>query len=142
MSKDILEKGAIVQRDQETVAVAPHIAGGIIDPAGLRKIADVAEKYLRKGSKVYLEGALQTRKWTDQSGQDKYTTEVVLGRFKSTLTMLDSKSSGSGGYDSANSYNNNNNNNSGYNNNNSFGGSPDNVNSAPSVPDLDDEIPF
>ena len=45
MSKDILEKGAIVQRDQETFAVAPHIAGGIIDPAGLRKIADVAEKY-------------------------------------------------------------------------------------------------
>lgn len=104
------------------------------------RIADVAEKYLRKGSKVYLEGALQTRKWTDQSGQDKYTTEVVLGRFKSTLTMLDSKSSGSSGYDSSSNYNNNNNNS--YNNTNSFGGSSDNTNQAPSVPDLDDEIPF
>lgn len=52
MSKDILEKGAIVQRDQETFAVAPHIAGGIIDPAGLRKIADVAEKYNAKVLKI------------------------------------------------------------------------------------------
>src|SRR5204862_702289 len=55
------------------------------------KLAEVAEKYLRKGSKVYLEGQLQTRKWTDQSGQEKYTTEVVLGRFRSQLTMLDGR---------------------------------------------------
>jgi len=52
MSKDILEKGAIVQRDRETFAIAPHIAGGIIDPAGLRKIADVAEKYHAKALKI------------------------------------------------------------------------------------------
>jgi single-strand DNA-binding protein len=54
------------------------------------RLAEIAEKYLRKGSKVYLEGALQTRKWTDNSGQDRYTTEVVLNRFRGELTMLDS----------------------------------------------------
>ncbi len=53
------------------------------------RLAEIAEKYLRKGSKVYLEGQLQTRKWTDQSGQDRYTTEVVLQRFRGELTMLD-----------------------------------------------------
>jgi single-strand DNA-binding protein len=53
------------------------------------RLAEIAEKYLRKGSKVYLEGQLQTRKWTDQSGQEKYTTEVVLSRFRGELTMLD-----------------------------------------------------
>jgi single-strand DNA-binding protein len=58
------------------------------------RIADVAEKYLRKGSKVYIEGALQTRKWTDNSGQEKYTTEVVLQRFRGNLTMLDGRSGG------------------------------------------------
>ena len=51
----------------------------------------VAEQYLRKGSKIYVEGALQTRKWQDQSGQDKYSTEVVLQGFNSTLTMLDGR---------------------------------------------------
>lgn len=61
-----------------------------------QNLADVAEKYLHKGSKVYLEGQLQTRKWTDQSGQDKYSTEVVLQRFRGTLTMLDSRSDGGG----------------------------------------------
>jgi single-strand DNA-binding protein len=54
------------------------------------RLAEIAEKYLRKGSKVYLEGALQTRKWTENSGQDRYTTEVVLNRFRGELTMLDS----------------------------------------------------
>jgi len=54
-------------------------------------LARVAEQYLRKGSKVYIEGALQTRKWQDQSGQDKYSTEVVLQGFNSTLTMLDGR---------------------------------------------------
>ena len=57
----------------------------------------VAESYLRKGSKVYLEGQLQTRKWQDQSGQDRYTTEVVLQGFNSNLTMLDSRSDRSAG---------------------------------------------
>jgi single-strand DNA-binding protein len=55
------------------------------------RLGEVAEKYLRKGSKVYIEGQLQTRKWTDQSGVEKYTTEVVLQRFRGELTMLDSK---------------------------------------------------
>jgi single-strand DNA-binding protein len=52
------------------------------------RIADVAEKYLRKGSKVYVEGALRTRKWTDQSGNDRYTTEVTIDRFRGELTMV------------------------------------------------------
>ena len=58
------------------------------------KLGEVAQKYLRKGSKVYLEGQLQTRKWTDQNSNDRYTTEVVLGRFRGELTMLDSRGSG------------------------------------------------
>ena len=57
----------------------------------------VAEQYLRKGAKVYIEGQLQTRKWQDQSGQDRYSTEVVLQGFGSTLTMLDGRSGGGGG---------------------------------------------
>ncbi|MGC8524288.1 MAG: single-stranded DNA-binding protein [Acidibrevibacterium sp.] len=60
------------------------------------RLADVAERYLRKGSKVYVEGALQTRKWTDQSGQEKYTTEVVLTRFRGELTMLDGRAAEGG----------------------------------------------
>lgn len=57
----------------------------------------VCEQYLKKGSKVYIEGKLQTRKWQDQSGNDRYSTEVVLQGFGSTLTMLDGRSGGSGG---------------------------------------------
>lgn len=57
----------------------------------------IAEQYLRKGSKVYLEGALETRKWQDQSGADRYTTEVVLRNFGSTLTMLDGRNDNQGG---------------------------------------------
>ena len=57
-------------------------------------LAKVAEQYLRKGSKVYLEGQIQTRKWTDNSGQDRYSTEVVLQRFRGELQMLDSKPEG------------------------------------------------
>ena len=53
------------------------------------RLAEIAEKYLKKGSKVYVEGALQTRKWTDNSGQERYTTEIVLQRFRGELTMLD-----------------------------------------------------
>ena len=60
-------------------------------------LANVAEKYLRKGSKVYVEGQLQTRKWQDQSGQDRYSTEVVLQGFNSVLTMLDGPGGGAGG---------------------------------------------
>lgn len=66
----------------------------VIFSEGLCKIA---EQYLKKGSKVYLEGALQTRKWQDKDGKDKYSTEVVLQGFNSTLTMLDGRSGGGGG---------------------------------------------
>lgn len=60
------------------------------------RLADVAEKYLRKGSKVYLEGQLQTRKWNDASGVEKYTTEVVLSKFRGELVMLDNRGSSEG----------------------------------------------
>ncbi len=59
-------------------------------------LCKVAESYLRRGSKVYIEGQLQTRKWQDQSGQDRYSTEVVLQGFNSTLTMLDGRNEGGG----------------------------------------------
>jgi single-strand DNA-binding protein len=59
-------------------------------------LARTAEQYLKKGSKVYLEGQLQTRKWTDQSGQEKQTTEVVLGKFRGELTMLEGRAGGAG----------------------------------------------
>ena len=93
------------------------------------RLVDVAERYLQKGSKVYLEGELQTRKWTDQSGQEKYTTEVVLRRFRGQLTMLDSRGSGAGagsGYDSPQEYS-----------------PPQDAGPAPAGgSELDDEIPF
>jgi single-strand DNA-binding protein len=57
----------------------------------------IAEKYLRKGSKVYVEGQLETRKWQDQSGQDRYTTEIVLRPYNGTLTLLDGRRDGEGG---------------------------------------------
>src|ERR1700756_6015982 len=62
-----------------------------------KNLAKVAEQYLRKGSKVYLEGQLQTRKWTDKEGAERYSTEVVLQGFNSSLTMLDGRAGGSGG---------------------------------------------
>ena len=58
------------------------------------RLADVAERFLRKGRKVYLEGSLQTRKWTDQSGQERFTTEVIIDRFRGELTLLDSRQDG------------------------------------------------
>lgn len=61
------------------------------------RLGEIAERYLRKGSKVYLEGALQTRKWAGQDGQERYTTEVVLGRFRGELTLLDGRGEGGGG---------------------------------------------
>lgn len=95
------------------------------------QLADIAERYLRKGSKVYLEGQLQTRRWEDANGQEKYTTEIVLQNFSGTLVLLDSRGDGvpaggndvfsgssSGGWDSASS------------------------GSAAPAADLDDDIPF
>ena len=100
----------------------------------------IAEQYLRKGAKVYIEGQLQTRKWQDQNGQDRYSTEVVLQGFNSTLTMLDGRSGGqgggdSGGYGGGNSGGFGGGNSGGYDNGPSgggFGGGGD----------FDDEIPF
>src|ERR1700730_5674072 len=66
-------------------------------------LCKIAEQYLKKGSKVYLEGALQTRKWQDQSGQERYSTEVVLQGFNSQLTMLDKAGGGSGDFGGAES---------------------------------------
>lgn len=63
-------------------------------------LCKVAEQYLKKGAKVYIEGQLQTRKWTDQNGVEKYSTEVVLQNFNSTLTMLDGRNSGGGNFGS------------------------------------------
>ena len=92
------------------------------------KLADVCEKYLRKGSKVFLEGQLQTRKWTDQSGQDKYTTEIVLQRFRSSLVMLDGRGEGGGDYSGG----------GGDSSHEESGAAPGGSSGA----ELDDEIPF
>ncbi len=93
----------------------------------------VTERFLHKGSKVYLEGQLQTRKWTDQQGQDRYTTEVVMNRFRGELQMLDSRgdSGGGGSYGGGSS-------------GGSFGGGGNDggFGGGGSGDDLDDEIPF
>ena len=97
----------------------------------------IAEQYLKKGSKVYIEGQLQTRKWQDQSGADKYSTEVVLQGFNGTLTMLDGASGSSdGGSDSGGGYNSGPQGGGGYDSGPQGGGNPN------SGRDLDDEIPF
>ncbi len=61
------------------------------------RLSEVAERYLKKGSKIYVEGQLQTRKWTDNNGQERYSTEVILSKFRGELTMLDGRSGGSDG---------------------------------------------
>jgi single-strand DNA-binding protein len=98
-------------------------------------LVKVAENYLKKGSKVYLEGALQTRKWTDQQGVEKYSTEVVLQKFRGELTMLDGRGGGeseeSGGYSRSGG--------------GDYGGGGRVQSSGPRESfnaDLDDEIPF
>jgi len=104
------------------------------------RLADVAERFLRKGSKVYLEGALQTRKWTGNDGIEKYTTEVVLQRYRGELTMLDSRNEGGGGGygGGGSSYGSESDGGSG-----GYGGGSDSgpAGGAPGG-DLDDEIPF
>lgn len=94
-------------------------------------LVSVAKSYLKKGSKVYLEGALQTRKWQDQNGQDKYTTEVVLQGFGSSLVMLDGRSGGNAPQAD-----------SGYSNNNYASNNPQAQKQDFAVEELDDEIPF
>ena len=100
-------------------------------------LAKVAEQYLRKGSKVYIEGQLETRKWQDQSGNDRYSTEVVLRPFRSELTMLDGRGEGGGGSGAAPR------------DQGGYGGGGYSGNDAPSGgssgggrSDYDDEIPF
>ena len=107
-------------------------------------LARIAEQYLRKGSKVYIEGQLETRKWQDQNGQDRYTTEVVLRPYRSELTLLDGRNDQSGGGGS-------------YGDSGSYGGGDDRIggggfpddrgmdrgSEGQSMPsDMDDEIPF
>ena len=102
-------------------------------------LAKIAEQYLRKGSTVYLEGSLQTRKWTDQQGVEKYSTEVVLQKFRGELTLLGGRGDGGGRSESGGGYND-------Y--EDSYGGPP--ASAGPKAPasgpaqtfDLDDEIPF
>lgn len=90
-------------------------------------LARIAEQYLKKGSKVYVEGQLETRKWQDQSGQDRYTTEVVLRQFRGELTLLDGRGDNAGGGDFGGSY----------------GGETSGRDLGSSAPaDMDDEIPF
>ena len=94
------------------------------------RLADVAQKYLRKGSKIYIEGQLQTRKWTDQSGVEKYSTEVVLQRFRGELQMLDRAGEGGGGGGDYNQ------------DSQSGGASGSSDGGAPSGGNLNDDIPF
>lgn len=111
-------------------------------------LARIAEQYLRKGSSVYLEGQLQTRKWTDQSGQERYTTEVVLQRYRGELTLLGGRGEGGGGgggdYSRGDDYGGG----GGYGGGSSGGGSQGGGSSGGGQPpmggpsDLDDEIPF
>ncbi|MFD2207494.1 single-stranded DNA-binding protein [Kiloniella antarctica] len=117
------------------------------------RLVDVAEKFLRKGSKVYLEGSLQTRKWTDNSGVEKYTTEIVLQNFRGELTMLDGRNDGqqgggfgdssggdAGGFGGSGSsgggYG------GGFGGGSGSGGGGSSSGGAAPVDDLDDEIPF
>ena len=97
-------------------------------------LVKIAENYLRKGAKVYIEGQLETRKWTDQSGTEKYTTEVVLRNFNSTLTMLDGRDGPSSGGGSG----------GGRMDDKGFGGSPRQMDGPKQdfSQDMDDEIPF
>ena len=109
------------------------------------KLVEVVEKFLKKGSKIYVEGALQTRKWTDQSGVEKYSTEVVLQRFRGELTMLDGRGEGgggggggSGGYDQDEGGGSG----GGFGSGGGSGGGASRPERRPPGPDLDDEIPF
>ena len=111
----------------------------------------IAEQYLKKGSKVYIEGQLETRKWQDQSGQDKYSTEVVLRNYGGTLTMLDGRDGGGGGggmggggggYDDRDSGGGYDQQGGGYDSGRSSGGGGNQGGGGGGSRDLDDEIPF
>ncbi|HWK44402.1 MAG TPA: single-stranded DNA-binding protein [Stellaceae bacterium] len=112
------------------------------------RLVEVIERYVKKGSKLYLEGALQTRKWTDKDGQERYSTEIVLQKFRGELVMLDGRSgggessgpddemAGGGGYGGGGSSS------SGGGYGGGGGGRSSGGGSRPPVTDLDDEIPF
>jgi single-strand DNA-binding protein len=107
------------------------------------KLAEIAERYVKKGSRIFIEGQLQTRKWTDQSNVEKYTTEIVISRFKGELTLLDTKaestSRSGGGYDAGSSSL------AGPGEGGLYYDAPDTRASAPAAhleKELDDEIPF
>ena len=106
-------------------------------------LVGVIERYVKKGSKLYIEGALQTRKWQDQQGQDRYSTEVTLQNFNSKLIMLDGRSNDGGGYQSAsqsNDMNHGNQQQSGSNDYEQGGSNADNTYDGGQ--ELDDDIPF
>ena len=112
-------------------------------------LVNVVERYLKKGSKVFVEGQLQTRKWQDQSGNDRYSTEVVLRGFNGTLTMLDGRSGGGGGGDWNNGGSGGGSGGGGWNNGGSGGSSGGGSGSGSgggsggsNYDDLDDDIPF
>jgi single-strand DNA-binding protein len=114
-------------------------------------LINVVERFLKKGSKVYVEGQLETRKWTDQSGQDRYSTEVVLRPFRSELTMLDTRQGGGGDYGGGGSYGGSGGQGGGagddygrgYGSGGGFGGSSQEPGGGrPGPGDLDDDIPF
>ncbi|MEM7617701.1 MAG: single-stranded DNA-binding protein, partial [Pseudomonadota bacterium] len=108
-------------------------------------LVNVVKNYIKKGSKLYIEGALQTRKWQDKQGNDRYTTEIVLQGYNGTLVMLDSKNNSSGGYASNNSDYSSSNNAGGFGqtagmfNNNS---SSTNATQENKLEEIDDDIPF
>lgn len=94
-------------------------------------LISVAERFLRKGSKVYLEGQLRTRKWQDQSGNDRYSTEISVGGFDGKLVMLDGANAGNGNQQQNDGWN-----------NQSSGSSSNTPNDSPFDNGLDDEVPF
>lgn len=102
-------------------------------------LVKVAKQYLKKGSKVYLEGSLQTRKWTDKDGAEKFTTEVVLQRYRGELTMLDGRGEGGGGFSGSDDYGSSGASSGGY---GGGGGGRSGGGAPPRRDDLDDEIPF
>jgi single-strand DNA-binding protein len=105
-------------------------------------LVNICENYLKKGSKVYVEGQLQTRKWQDQQGNDRYSTEVVLRGFNGTLTMLDGRGEGGGGGNYGGGSRGGNNGGWDQGGGSSGGGSGGGQGSGAGYDDLDDDIPF
>ncbi|CUH84964.1 single-stranded DNA-binding protein [Thalassovita mediterranea] len=105
-------------------------------------LARIAEQYLRKGSKVYIEGQLETRKWQDQNGQDRYSTEVVLRPYRGELTLLDGRGDNQGGGQGGGYGGDQGGYGGGYDQGGGYGGGNQNQQQSAPSRDLDDEIPF